>query len=181
MRHGHETRRVWAILRATFFLAASRQGGDSCAVVVTFAVKNFRLLAAMMLVADLADHFEAFFIRLRTRVRIVNAVEAGHLVDQHFSKVCAGDCPCHTAKETHFGHFICNRLADPLAAIAYVDCPNATGHGINVLFAFDVPNLNAFAFYNDTGVNAIFVRFMLRKVVPDVRAVSFNDSAGIVR
>jgi hypothetical protein len=48
-----------------------------------------------------------------------------------------------------------------------------------MLFAFDVPYPQAFAFDDDAWIDA-FVRFVLAKMMPDMCAVSFDDMRRVV-
>ena len=83
------------------------------------------------------------------------------------------------SKVIHFYQLITYGVSYTLAAIAHVYCPNATRHGIEMLFAFLIPNTVAFAFHDDTWVNS-FKGFMLNQVVPYVGAVILNDFLDVI-
>ena len=126
MWHRDKARRIRPILRIAFFLTACGEGCDCGAVVVALAVENFVLLTAIAFVGDLAHHLERFFVRRGPGVCIVDAVQARHLINQHFSELCTLNCASGTAEEAHLCHGLGIHFAYPLATVANVDCPNAT-------------------------------------------------------
>ena len=68
MRHGNETFGEGAILRAALMLATGSQCRNGGAMIIALAVQDFILLAAIFLMRNLSDHFEAFFIGFRSRI-----------------------------------------------------------------------------------------------------------------
>ena len=136
--------------------------------------------AIVMLMADLANHLERFFIGFRAGVRVVDAIKTRHFIDQHFCERGAWNGPHRTTKETHFCHSIRDGITNSLAAIAHVDCPDAARHCIDVFFPFDVPNSQAFAFNYDARVDTVCIGLVLTKMMPHVGAVGLNDAFGVV-
>ena len=112
MRHLDKTRRKRPILGVAFLLPACGQAGDGGAVVVAVAVQNLGFLAAMVFVADLADHFERLFVRLGPGVGIVNPGQARHFADQFFGELRARDRPGSPGEIAHFYQLIADRIGD---------------------------------------------------------------------
>jgi len=64
-------------------------------------------------------------------------------------------------------------------SISAIDGPDPARDGVDVFFALLIPNAHAFAFDNDAGI-CRFIGFVLAQVMPDVRAVRFDNAREVV-
>ena len=65
MRHPHEPGRKRPVLCVALILTTCGHGRDGGTVIIALPIQDLVLLAAVVLVADLADHLERFLIGLR--------------------------------------------------------------------------------------------------------------------
>ena len=179
MRNLNKTRCKRAILRVAFLLATCGKAGNRGAVVIAVTVEDFVFLAAIVFVRNLADHLKGFLVRLGTRVRIVDAVQTRHLFDQALCEFRTRNGPLSAGEVAHFHQLIADGISNFCTAIADVDGPYTARNSIKVLFARDVPNAHPFAFDDDLRIDR-FKGFVLRKMVPHMRAVGFDDRSRIV-
>jgi hypothetical protein len=148
-------------------------------MIIAVAVQDLVFLAAMLTRRDLPHHFESLLIGFRARAGIVNPAHPRHFRDQLFSKQSPRNRPDGTAEEVHLDQLVPHSIGNAFAAIADIDRPDATRHGINKLFAFGIPNAKPFAFNDNPRVDRL-KRLMLRKMVPDVGAVGFDHTRKII-
>ena len=148
-------------------------------MVVTVTVKDLVLLAAIALVRDLTDDFEAFLVRFRTGVCVVNAAHARHFGNQLFCEQSARNRACCAAKEIHLHKLVTHSICDAFAAIANINGPNATGYSISMLLAVLIPDVDAFAFDDHLRLAGLKT-FVLDQMVPHVRTICVDDFGIVV-
>ena len=164
------------VLNLTFKLAASAQGADGGAMVVTVTIQDAGFLAAVFQLADLTDDLESLFVGFGTGVGEIHAAHAGHLGDQLFGKFDGGDVADAVGEVAHFEHLLGDGVNDFLAAVADVDGPHAAGHGVDVGLAVDVGDAHAFALHIDGGLKVL----VLGQMVPHMLLVEFDIFGFIV-
>ena len=91
----------------------------------------------------------------------------------------AGDRPCGAGEIVQLDQLVAHGIGDAFAAVAHVDCPDTARHGIKVFFALLVPNPHALAFDNDARIGGL-IGFVLAQMVPDMRAVGFDNAGDVV-
>ena len=171
-----ETGSEGTVLNFTFELAASAQGADGGAVVVTSAIQDAGLLAAVLQLADLTDDLESLFVGFGTGVGEIHAAHAGHLGDQLFRELDGGDVADAVGEVAHFHHLLGDGVDDFLAAVADVDGPHATGNGVKIGLAVDVGDAHPFALHINGGLEIL----VLGQVVPNVLFVQSDQFSFIV-
>ena len=165
-----------AVLNFTFELAAGAQGTDGGTMVVTGAVQDAGLLAAVLQLADLTDDLERLFVGFGTGVGQIHAAHAGHLFDEFLREFDGGDVADAVGEVAHFHHLGGHGVNDFLAAVAHVDGPHATGNGVDVGLAVDIGDAHPFALHIDGGLEVL----MLGQVVPHVLFVESDQFSFIV-
>ena len=70
-------------------------------------------------------------------------------------------------------------IRDTFTAIANINGPDRTRHGIDIFFAVLIPYAHAFAFDDDAWA-AGFKWFVLNKMMPNVGLVGFDDAREII-
>ena len=174
MRHFDEAGGERTVLILALRLAAGRQRRDRGAVVIAVAVQNLVLLAVVFERGQLAHQLEAFFVGLGTRVGVIHARQAGHLVDQLFGELGARDIARGVGEITHLGDLIAHRVGDAFAAVADVDRPHAAGNRVEIFLAVVVPDAHALALDDDHRVG-VLPGFVLHQVVPKMISVAADD------
>ena len=179
MGNPDESRRKGSVLGVTLILATGGQRCDGGAVIIAVTIQDFMFFAAIALMCDLAHHFKGFFIRLRSRVAIINPAHTWHFANQFFREQRPRNRPRRASKIVKLDQLVAYRVGDAFAPIADINRPDAARDTVNMFFSVLIPNLNAFAFDNNPGVIG-FKRFVLDKVMPDMGAVSFDHMGNIV-
>ncbi len=179
MGHLHETGGEGAIERVAFLLATGGEAGDGRAVIVAVAVENLPFLAAVDLVADLADHLEGFLVRLGPGVGVIDAGQARHLFGQTLGELGAGDRALGSGEIAEFRQLAGDSVGNLFAPVADVHGPDAAGHGVDVFLAGQVPDAEALALDDDLGVDGL-EGLVLDEVVPDMGAVGLDQLAGVI-
>jgi hypothetical protein len=179
MRHPDKARGVGAVLRVAFVLAARTQAGDGGAVVVTVAVEDLVLPAAVALVRDLPDHLEGLLVGLRSGVAVIDPAETRHLPDQFLGEKRPGYGACRAGKVVHPHQLVVDGLRDAFAAVAHVDRPDAAGNRIEVFLAGLVPDPHAAALDDDVGVLRL-EGLVLDQVMPDMGLVGLDNRLDII-
>ncbi len=180
MRHPHEAFGERPILLRPLILTGTRQRADGRAVIIAVAEQDLVLLALVMTCRDLAHHFIDLLIRLRARIRIIDAAQAGHLGQQLFGEQRRRNRAAGTRPVVQLDQLIAHHIGDAFAAVADVDRPDAARDAIKEFLALGIPQPHALAFDEDAGIDG-FILLVLAEVVPDVLAIGFDRMAHVVR
>ncbi len=149
-------------------------------MIVAVAVEDLPLLAAVMLVRNLAHHLEGLLVRLGPRVGIVNHGQARHLLDQALGEFGAGDGALAPAKKHSFVSWTATARAmvsRPKPTFT-VQTPPETAS--TCFLAGDIPDAQAPTLDDDLGIHR-FKRFVLNQVMPDMgRSASITLRGSLV-
>ena len=179
VRHLHEALGEGAVIGIALRLAAGGQGAEGGAVVVALAVEDLPLAAAVMARGDLAHHLEDLLVRLGTGVRVVDAAQARHLLDQPLREGRARRAALGAGEIVQLHQLIAHHIGDGFAAIADIDRPDPAGGGVQVLLALGIPHAHAAALDHQLRIDGL-VGLVLGEVVPDMGAVGLDQPGDVV-
>ena len=179
MGNPHEAWRKGSVLGVALILATGGKRCNGGAVIITVTIQDLMLFAAIALMCDLTHHFKGFFIRLRSRVTIINPAHTRHFANQFFREQRPGDRAGRAREIVKLNQLVAHRVGNAFAPIADVNGPNAARDSVNMFFSVLIPNLNSLALDNNPRVIG-FKRLVLYQVMPDMGAVSFDHMGNIV-
>ena len=127
----------------------------------------------MLELAYLTDDLVGLFVGLGTGIRQIHAIHAGHLGDEFLGEENGGDVAVGVGEVVELLQLFGHGVHDFGAAVANVDRPHATGHGIKILFAVDVGQTGALAFHEDDRVG-VFEDLVLGQMMPHMLLIKIN-------
>jgi hypothetical protein len=167
VRHFDEVRHVGAVLVASLLVTRGRQAAKGGAVVVAVAVENLvLLLAAVLLVRNLAHHLEGFLVGLGAGVGKEHPAHARHLLEQLCRQRVRGLAAQGLGEIAHLHQLIAYRIGDFLATVTHVHRPHAAGGGIQILFPVLVPDAHAQPAHDGHQILLVDLP-VVRQVLPD--------------